>query len=109
MGNRPPGCFSDIKTDASNETFSITREYIQYSTSLCTNQLKIYTKLTVEDCAICVLQVEKRRYIVISFSGGNVYFLLQTNVLQLLAIQPFTILNGKDVQIMKIRIKNVIR
>ena len=66
--------------------FLIARGYLQCTTALCTNQLKIYTKLTDEDCAICVLQVEKRRYIVIAFSGGNVYFLLQTNVLQLLAV-----------------------
>lgn len=50
--------------------FLIAREHLQCTTSLCTNQLKIYTKLTDEDCAICVLQVEKRRYIFMtSFPG----------------------------------------
>ena len=50
--------------------FLIARGYLQCTTSLCTNQLKIYTKLTDEDCAICVLQVEKQRYIFMtSFPG----------------------------------------
>ena len=50
--------------------FLIARERLQCITSLCTNQLKIYTKLTDEDCAICVLQVEKQRYIfTMSFPG----------------------------------------
>ena len=35
--------------------FLIARGYLQCTTSLCTNQLKIYTKLTLKDCPLCHL------------------------------------------------------
>ena len=78
--------------------FLIAWEHLQCTTSLCTNQLKIHTKLTDEDCAICVLQVEKQRYIFMTVFSGNVSRRSYGALFQLLRRAPFTVLIVKDVQ-----------